>query len=284
VAGGGKPRQSHAAPKDVKPSLHEAMAGLWPKGDLPLTISATPVAMPGLTTGAVVVLMGLDRDPAADAAGSASAAPLNVLVGAFDRNGRVHARTQGGVTAAPRSEPGITPGYDVVAQLELKPGRYEIRASAEHAATGETGSVYTYVDVPDFRKEFVSLSGIVLSTQPSPAAGVVDGSLRAALPVVPTGRRVFARTERVSAWIQIYQGLQRLQMAGYFVSEIRDEQDRRVFHQEIRMLPEDVGDNRAINQTIALPIDSLAPGQYLLAVEIRQGNNVAKRELRFSIR
>ena len=278
VAAGGKPRQPPSAPKDVKPSLHEAMTGLWPKGNLPLMLSATPVAMPGLDTGAVVLMLGLEREPAGPA-------NLNVLVGAFDRNGRVLARTQGAVTATPRQGAGARPGYDVISQLELKPGRYEIRASVEHAASGETGSVYTYVDVPDYQQDFLSLSGIVLSTDAAAeATGIVGGRLRVALPVVPTFRREFARSDRVTAWVQIYQGLRRLAMAGYFLAEIRDEQDRRVFHQEVRLLPEDIGDNRAINHTLDLPLASLNPGQYLLAIEMKQGNNSTKRDIRFTVR
>jgi VWFA-related protein len=280
VAAGGKPRSTPAPPKDVKPSLHEAMSGLWPKAGVPLTIAATPVAMPGLNTGAVVVMIGMDAE---SSAGVAVDGNLNVLVGAFDRNGRVLARTQGAVRATRRNASSLRPGYDLVTQLELKPGRYEIRAAVENAVTGDTGSVYTYVDVPDFQKEFVSLSGIVLSTIPQTPADPV-GSLRASLPVVPTLRRDFARSDRVNAWVQIYQGFQRFAMAGYFLAEIRNEQDSRVFHQEVRMLPEDVGDNRAIAQTLELPLDGLNPGQYLLAMEMKQGNNSAKREIRFTVK
>jgi VWFA-related protein len=270
VAAGGKPRQTSAPPKDIKASLHDAMTGLWPKSDLPLTIAATPVAKPGLTTGAVLVMVGVER-PATVEAG----ATLNMLVGAFDRNGRVLARTQGAVTAVPRNGRDARDGYDLLSQLDLKPGRYEIRASVEHPASGETGSVYTYVDVPNYQQDFLSLSGIVLSTSDGGSNG---------LPDVPTIRREFARDERVTAWLQIYQGLRRLPMAGYFLTEIRNEHDTRVYHQEMRILPEDVGDNRAISQTLELPLQNLSPGQYLFAVEMKQGNNSTTREVRFSVK
>ncbi len=102
-AAGAKPRRMAAAPRGVKPSLHEAIAGLWPKAGLGLTLTTAAVAMPGLRTAAVALMLGVEA-PARDS-GSGEDRPVNVLIGAFDREGRSLAYEQGTLTAVPRRGP-----------------------------------------------------------------------------------------------------------------------------------------------------------------------------------
>jgi VWFA-related protein len=257
--------------------LQQAIAGLWPRTTLPLTMTAVPMASPGLRSATVVMTLSFPATPVTDAP------VVNVLAGAFDRNGRALATEQGTATLGPPAADAERTTHDVIARLELKPGRYEIRAAVENPATGEIGSVYSYVDVPDYLAQFLSLSGVVLTTNPQPAAAVLNAA-EPPLGPRPTPRRRFSRSEKVSAWFQIYQGLRRPAMPGYLVVEIRDQTDRRVFRQETRMLETDVGTNRAITEQFDLPVADLAPGQYLLAVDVRQGNYTATRNLRFAMR
>ena len=52
--------------------------------------------------------------------------------------------------------PSSVPGqlrYEAVSTLTLQPGTYEIRVAARHEHANDTGSIHTYVDVPDFDKE-----------------------------------------------------------------------------------------------------------------------------------
>ena len=68
------------------------------------------------------------------------------------------------------------------------------------------------------------------------------------------------------------------------LTEIRDDTDSRVFHQETRTLTTDVGANRAITLNFDVPLADLSPGQYLLSVEVKQGNANAKKDVRFSVK
>jgi VWFA-related protein len=290
-AAGAKPRGPAAAPRGVNAGLHEAIAGLWPKTGLGLTLTAAPIAMPGLRAAAVALTLGVEPPPAGGgpAAGSIASVtprerPLNVLIGAFDREGRSLAFEQGTLAALPRRGPGGTFRYELLARLELKPGRYEIRAAVEDTAVGETGSVYGYVDIPNYVSELVSLSGILLYMNPAEPMGQLNDALHEPIAVMPTPRRQFARGDHVAAWLQICQGLQRSVMPGYVYAEILDENEQRVFHQETRTLATDVGANRAMNMSLALPLETLDPGQYVLSVEARQGNASARRDVRFSVR
>ena len=56
---------------------------------------------------------------------------------------------------------------ETFSRLPLKPGRYEIRLAAE--AAGKSGGAKTFVEIPDFEKEPLSLSGLAIERTPSGA-------------------------------------------------------------------------------------------------------------------
>ena len=49
-------------------------------------------------------------------------------------------------------------------RLVLDPGRYQLRVGVRESATGRTGTVFHDLVVPDFRKERLALSGLLLTT------------------------------------------------------------------------------------------------------------------------
>jgi hypothetical protein len=72
-------------------------------------------------------------------------------------------------------------------QTMAKRGRHEIRVAAEDSARDVRGSVYTYVDVPDFAKAPLSFSGVVLGTSSATPQKIL-GDL---FPITPTAQREF---------------------------------------------------------------------------------------------
>jgi len=90
-------------------------------------------------------------------------------------------------------------------RLDLAPGRYEVRANAHSKLYDRGASIYGDVEVPDFAKPGVSLSGVVFGM---PADGPVsaDDPLSNLLPVAPTTERSFTRGQRMTAFVRVYQG------------------------------------------------------------------------------
>ena len=103
--------------------------------------------------------------------------------------------------------------FDLPLRLDLPPGRYHLRVSAERKpgksdvdiAGGREGSVYTDVDVPDFAKETLALSGVVLSTPRTPGSATLE-TLASVLPAMPTTTREFGRDELVSSFFESTRG------------------------------------------------------------------------------
>ncbi|MCC7009712.1 MAG: VWA domain-containing protein [Acidobacteria bacterium] len=283
----------HPLPKPARlaeglpPALVASVTGLWPKTDLQMALSAVPVARPGLRGGVVAVLVRVRRDRVAAESGIAvapdagSGANAVLLTTALDSNGNTLGLDRRDATVTPRRTGDGLVEYELASRLELKPGRYEIRAAVEDAATGRTGSAYTYVDVPDFGRQLVSLSGMFV--QAGGDAGAIAGAPLVDLtPLVPTTRREFSRTERVRAFVHEYQSAARTFMPGYATTEIRDDTDTRVYHREERIVPAGP-QHQAMDFAVDVPVSSLRPGAHVLTFTVRHGNETARREVRFVV-
>jgi VWFA-related protein len=275
-------------PAGVSAVLQAAVAGLWPRTDMALTMNVLPVATPDLRSATVAVVLDVRADadprtmPPAALADSGASADVTVLAGAFDRRGQALGYAQQTMAVRPRRAGTTASEYEVVTRLTLGPGRYEIRAAVEDAVRGRSGSVYGYVDVPDYAHTPVAMSGLLLEADPG-RVGAPAGALGDLVPVAPTARRVFAPTDQVTGFVRIYQGLMRAMMPGYVVAEIRDDRDHSVFHQESRVLPAQFGDSRSMDFSVDVPMAQLRRGAYVLTVEARHGNDTARRDARFSV-
>lgn len=269
----------------LPPVLRTAVEGMWPKTEISLAVSAAPFARPQLdrATVATVVAARHVLDGGMPALFEVPVpTTVNVLIGAFDRRGEALGTVRQTLTLTPRQAAERVLEYEVVSSLELRPGRYEVRAAVEDTRFGRAGSVYTYVDVPDYRREDVEMSGLLIeatparvSAPPSPLAGLVS--------VVPTARRAFSHSDKVTGFVRIYQGLSRPLTPGYVVTRVFDDHDRTVYNQESRIVSEQFGAGRALDFFVDVPIARLVPGEYLLAVEARVGNETARRDARFRI-
>jgi VWFA-related protein len=269
---------------EVPPALSGAVAGLWPRTDVRLAVNAAPVAVPGIRGGAIAVVVGVhytpeDGKPPAGSGDGITQASL--LVGAFDHTGHAVAIDRRQIRVSPRASESGAPAYEVASRVVVPPGRYEIRAAVDDSTLRRAGSAYTYVDVPDFARASVSLSGMLIQTgepdRPVPGASLADLS-----PVTPTARRRFSRTETVTAFVREYQSAGRRFMPGYAVTEITNSADTRVYEQQQRIEPLTEG-HHPLDFRMDVPIARLPPGPYLLTFEVRHGNETARRDVRFEV-
>lgn len=272
----------------VSAGLREAVSGLWPQSGVALAVTAAPVAAPDLTGASVATIVrvtqAFDTARPAVLSGPAGAPGLvSVYTGAFDRQGRALATSQQTLRVAPRALSDRTFEYEIVSRIQLKPGRYELRTAVEDTRLGRSGSVYTYVDVPDYQRAPVALSGLFISVTPGTVV-VPEAALAGLVPVVPTTRRTFSASDHVTGFVRLYQGVARALMPGYVVAEILDDQDTSVYRQETRLTSGAFGASRAVDFSVDVPVARLAPGAYVLGVEARHGNETARRDVRFTVR
>ncbi|HVW06203.1 MAG TPA: VWA domain-containing protein [Vicinamibacterales bacterium] len=254
--------------------LTTAVSGVLPDTDIPLALVAAPFATPGKMTGTVAVTLGVQ---ARDAAARPGPETLHVVVAALDPKARLIASREEtaviGVNAAS--------GYDLLSRLELAPGRYEIRVATD-APSGRRGSVFTFVDVPNFSRDDLTLTGVALGTSPATPVAPAD-LLKDLMPVVPTARRTFARVEQVSAFARVQQGGNRSEpvtIVGHIV-----DRDGHVVRDDTRTFASDrFGASRTADYQLDLRVADLTPGDYLLSIEATSRKKSQRRNVRFSIR
>jgi VWFA-related protein len=250
-----------------------ANAGLLPARDLPLEVSVAPFAIPGKSEVAVTVIAGLTSPPPA----AATVEDVSLLVQAFTPHGdaRGSVRRDSRVTLV--SSP-LEARYELRVRIDLKPGRYELRVAAESRTQAKAGSVYVSVDVPDFSKPPIALSGAVLTLSPAVAAPH-SAEIGAILPVFPTARRdVAGRT--ATAFVRLYQGGRKTLAPVELRTRILDSADRVVFEGTETLAPDRFGAGRAADHLWPLPAD-LPAGEFVLLFDATAGTAAATRSLRF---
>ena len=284
TAGGERTASARDDDAGLSVPLASAVGGLWPSDGIDLAVTAVPIARPDLSGATVAAVVRVSEDlTGAPGSSSDSGREVVVYTGAFNREGRALASTERTLRVEPGDATGDLLSYEVVSRLDLPPGRYELRAAVEDRQTGRAGSVYTYVDVPDFRSTDVAMSGVLVGISPGGLVAPAD-PLAGLVSIVPTTRRDFDPTDTVEAFVRVYQGLTRSATAGYVTAEILDSSDTPVYRQETRIETTSLGASRAVDFRMALPTDRLEPGAYVLGIEARHGSSTARRNLRFSIR
>jgi hypothetical protein len=139
------------------------------------------------------------------------------------------------------------------------------------------------VDVPDFSKESVSLSGIVVSTDNGLA---IDGAerLKTLLPVTPTTARTFDRGEPATAFLRAYEGGGGAIRPVAVRTRIVNDHDQAVMDRSETFGPNRFDRTRSAGIFVRLPTGDLTPGPYLLTLEASAGKTEVRRELRFVVK
>ena len=284
-------RQGYFEPRPVKvdaakaapDALPAAMTGFFPKADVPMQMTAAPFALPGRPEAAVLLVLGVGAVKTEDATAweaPATADDIEVLASAYNMLGdlraseRFHARPD-----ARRDEAGGV-ARQVISRLVLRPGAYHVRVAAGTA--GRTGSVHYDVTVPDFAGAQLALSGLLLGDATAKLS-VPAADLQVALPIAPTVRRAFRPADDVVAFVRVYQGGSRALGPVTMTARITNEKGGEVFGSNTQLDAARFGTSRAADYQAALPLTTLAPGQYLLTVEAKMGKRTERRTVLFAI-
>ena len=208
--------------------------------------------------------------------------PITLLTAAFTP--RAEPVTSRRVTLRPGNRGATTPAaLGIVSALALAPGSYEVRV-ATALADGTAGSVHTFVDVPDFARAALSMSGVLLHVAPEEPSAPLD-EINGVLPFAPTARRTFAATDTVSAFVQVGQGtsLKSMIVPVILTMRIVDVHDRVVRQQASTLEPRAFSSNRTANSKLEIPTAGLPPGQYLLKLDAAIAKDSSERMVRFSV-
>ncbi len=260
--------------------LGAALSGVLPKGDLPMRLTAVPFAIPGKKESSVLVMLGVSQ-PIRDT-GTRAIEKVDLQVRAYNTDGRMFGAASLRADVAVRAGATGLAEYEVLTQLNLKPGKYQLRTAANVGALSTSGSLYYEIDVPDFSDSAVSLSGLVLTANPALPIGGAKTVLPL-LPVVPTTQRRFGPDTQASAFLRVYQGGKKAVESVPLRIRVRNADDLTVVDRRETIEGVPFTMQHFANVNVALPVGRLPAGEYLLTVETTMGKGDVVRSVRFEV-
>ena len=274
---------SRAENRATPPSpLTAALGGLLQKSDLGMQVAVAPFAVAGKKEVALATILAIRQPPPAEL--DKTSENVNVLITAFDPLGKRISgqRMTGAITL--RAGAGMQIQFEILSQLLLKPGRYQLRIAATSALAGKSGSIYHEVDVPDLSDGRLTLSGVAIETVPSVVASPRD-ALASLLPIVPTARRDFWQSDQVTAFLRVYQPGRQPAVPVTMLSRVLDATGEAVFVARTTIPAALFGESRAADHRLALSMADFRPGSHVLVIEADAGRDrTARRDVRFELR
>jgi hypothetical protein len=247
------------------PATTRALARLIPLADEPLRLALAAFAPVEVQRGAfrvpLTLALGVDLP---EAVGVASE-QLQIETRVFDGEGRLELfadRREEVVSRRPAAGP---EAIDLLSTVLLSPGRYNIRMSTHSPGRDRSGSVYTDIVIPDFRREALSLSGVVVSVDGRRTSD--PGAVASLLPIVPTTTRTFAAGDAVTVFLRVYAGGSRTPAPVELRAELRNTGNEVVFTDTRTVTPEGTSAPRSAEYRLTLPVARLERDEYLLTID-----------------
>lgn len=258
-----------------------SLAGLASSVGLPMRVNVVALATgakAGVVDAGVVLTVRWPavREPASDT--------LTIVRNVYDADGRPGPPSQEAVPVTLQPAAGDETRVDVRRRIALAPGRYQLRLNVRSTSLNRSGSVYADLEVPDVARSPLSLSGIVLGT-PRTADAASDTALAGLTPLVPTTARDFAPGDALDMFLRVFQGGSAPPSGVTLTTEIFDAGNASRFSETTTLSPEDFATARSAGTQVALPLDRLTAGPYLLSTTASLPNGrKARRDLIFRIR
>jgi hypothetical protein len=180
-------------------------------------------------------------------------------------------------------------GLRLVTEIELPPGRYQLRVGGHETLGGRTGSVFRDLDLPDFTKPPLAISHLALTSANASRAptGYEAPSLKGLLPGPPTAIREFSPDDLLAVLAEVYDNDAARLHTVDLSATVRAEDGTRVFvWREERNSRDIAADRGAYTYVARIPLKDFKPGTYVLTIEAqsRLGGDPAAREIQFTVK
>lgn len=286
-------RKGYRAEGPPKPPVNKnplaaLMSGALPDSSLPLRLHAVPLgqASGGDTRIELAIEVSVPRTAVEEADGKLRDELKYEVVVVDEKRAKI--RSLGGLTArvtlSPTAGRDTAPDvatYQVAQTIALPPGRFQLRLAAQSSKLARGGSVYLHLNVPDVRRDALSIGGLAVGyangsriatavATPPPVSRARRSARMAAappplpaLPFPPTLDREFASDDLLRVYFEVTARDRREPAAG--VLEIVGA-DAGAAH---RSLPFTVDDRGRADFQVSLA--GLPPGAYILRAQLTAG-------------
>ena len=254
--------------------LREALNSPLPEPDLPMGVTAAAFkgTLPNASVVVVTQLGGRQLSFTQQDGKFLNTIELSMI--AIDAQGKIRNgdRSKIDLALSPQTHQAVLAGgFRMLTRLDLPPGRYQLRLAARESG-GLVGSLPYDLVVPDFSKEPMSISGLVitsLSSAMTPTARS-DEQLKDVLPGPPSVMRDFVQGDTLSLFAEVYDNDTKSPHRVDILTTLIGEDGRQAFKiEDERNSSELQGSRGGYGYTAKIPLADVAPGRYLLRVEAR---------------
>ncbi len=297
-------RRGYVAPKGKEPKpannksglsaeLSDALNSPVPSSALPMIVAAAPFKGTAPDASVLVAIeLGARRLPFKEQNGTFHNA-IELTTVAIDQRGNTHGlppATMQLKLTPPTHEAVLARGLRMLQRLPLTAGQYTLRVGMREQNGGAIGTLSYDLDVPDFYRAPLSMSGVVLTSRaaggrPTPTP---DAELKEILPGPPTAMREFVSADTITAFAEVYDTQGNAPHRVDITATVKADGGKAVFSQtEERATQELQGARGGFGYRVEIPLKDLQPGAYVLTVEARSrlsGNPTARRDIPFRVR
>ena len=193
----------------TSPALREALDSPIPISGLALSVFAAPFkgTAPNASIAVTIEIEGRGLSFAEQNGLFADDVEISVI--AIDRDAKIKdgGRDVVQLKLKPQTRETVSrAGIRISRRLELPPGNFQLRVGVRDGGTGATGSVLYDLAVPDFPKDPLSMSGILIASAVGnqiPTANP-DPEFKTVLPAPPTAIRDFPRGDTLALFTEVY--------------------------------------------------------------------------------
>jgi VWFA-related protein len=286
-----KPQKPAAAATNAKssPEVREAIQSPLPLSGLTMHVFAAPFIG---TQPNASVLLGVElrgRDLKLDPNNK-----VELSFVAIDAQGKIRAGNTDSVTwnvLRPETRARVEQtGFRLLNRIELPPGRYQLKLAAHDAAGGALGSVIYELDVPDFVKAPLTMSGLAITSMSGSALPTTrpDEQLKSVMPGPPVALRAFPQNDEITVFAEVYDNEASKPHKVDIATTITSDDAKVVFRNEEERSSTDIqGKRGGYGYLGRIPMKDLAPGTYVLKVEAHSrlgSGSTVSREVQFSVR
>lgn len=264
-----KPRGK--SPADMAPALATALQSPLPVAGLTIAVSA-PVFRGKPQPFVDVIVEARGRDLLFTQADALMRGGMQLVIAAAGPDGKVKAGQRGDLSmrlSANTHESINQDGVRLLSRLSLKPGKYQLRVAAVDSGGGTMrGAVQTDLDVPDFSKTALTMSGIALGV---PSRRIISrGTTKewtARLDTTPSAAKEFTRGNAIETYVELYDNKKDPHDVATTV-RVHRESGETVFRQDKTLKVERGKENTTtLPLRVDVPASALEPGHYILSVD-----------------
>ena len=273
VAPRGRAPETKAAAKDgPSVELKEALESPLPLPALPLAVTASVFKGPAGKGSVVISTFVHGRSLPFAEEGGMFKNDLEVIGIATDDKGKNFSTDRNTVSLNMKPDTADrvrATGFRVIQSLDLAPGRYLLRVAVREGNTRQAGMTTYDLEVPEFTKGPLTMSGLALTSAMSSVAPTIrpKDPLEKLLPGPLTTYREFPQVDEIALFTEIYDNVKPPHKTE-IVATVKAEGGTPVFEtREEHDSSELAGAGGGYGFQARVPLKGLAPGLYVLRVE-----------------